>query len=490
MAVEVRLVGNWIVITGAESYQETICRVLSYTYKKFTVKFGSSGEIVSVRRKCYRIDETPDGRTAIIARRGFLRRITEILQKRQAEYTVIDTPWKDKPAFVFDEKVFAQLQPSLRPFQENCIRAIKESHSGLVKAATGLGKTYIIAALTALYPHATIDIVTRSVDVVRSIAKLCRNFDVNPGIVGGGSLDQRRVTVYSANSLHHSKFNADIVLADECHELVTPKVYPNLLRYKHSRMFGFSATVDTRADNAHFHLEELFGPVIFEVSYDDAVAAKVIVPIVVQWIPVRAVQGSTNIKDFVMRKRALIWRNSIRNAAIAQVAKKYFDAGKQVLILVETVEHLLRLRKLLPEFTVCAGSAVEISRQKLEDDEDRAIYDELHQSVKNRDIMRTQFRDRKIMGIIATGIWSTGVSFDDLEVLIRADGRVSKTVNVQAPGRVCRIPEATNKQAGIVIDFIDYFDPKMLRKSQSRFKVYQSLGWKQFNQSWILLRCL
>ena len=96
-----------------------------------------------------------------------------------------------------------------------------------------------------------------------------------------------------------------------------------------------------------------------------------------------------------------------------------------------------------------------------------------------RDNYRRAFERREMMGVIATNIWSTGVSFDGLEVLGRCAGGQSATVSTQGPGRVCRIETDLGKEGGIVLDCMDHFDRKMLANSMSRRRDYGKHQWTQ-----------
>ena len=68
------------------------------------------------------------------------------------------------------------------------------------------------------------------------------------------------------------------------------------------------------------------------------------------------------------------------------------------------------------------------------------------------------------------------MSFDDLAVLIRADGMTSAIASNQIPGRLSRL--ADGKQKGILVDFGDEFSEWARRRSQTRFKIYKETGWR------------
>lgn len=96
--------------------------------------------------------------------------------------------------------------------------------------------------------------------------------------------------------------------------------------------------------------------------------------------------------------------------------------------------------------------------------------------------MRAQFEAGTLKKVIATDVWSTGVDFEQLNVLVRADDRDSDIVDVQGPGRVSRTytaPDGTRKEFGEVIDCMDTFDANFYRKSTGRRDSYKLLGWEQ-----------
>jgi superfamily II DNA/RNA helicase len=96
--------------------------------------------------------------------------------------------------------------------------------------------------------------------------------------------------------------------------------------------------------------------------------------------------------------------------------------------------------------------------------------------------IRSQFEAGTLRRVIATDVWSTGVDFEQLNVLVRADDRDSDIVDVQGPGRVSRIytaPDGTKKEFGEVLDCMDTFDPTFYRKSNGRKQSYSLLGWEQ-----------
>jgi hypothetical protein len=301
-------------------------------------------------------------------------------------------------------------------------------------------------------------------------------------MVGDGNKQWERVTVITAGSLAHSDGDADFLFCDEVHQLATINFSTSLAqRYRHSKNFGLSATPYARMDNAHAVLEPLFGPMIFELTYQQAVELGLVVPIRVKWLPIRMTFNPVErYSNRVAKKRYGVWTNIERNRMIAAAVKEY-PADHQILILVETIEHAVNLGALLPDFTLVYGSmfpndcAKYKARNLLPKD-----YKPLTDYDKHK--LRGQFESGDLKRVIATDVWSTGVDFEQLNVLVRADDRDSDIVDVQGPGRVSRLyvsPDGVKKEFGEVVDCMDTWDTTFYRKSMGRRNSYKLLGWEQ-----------
>lgn len=344
------------------------------------------------------------------------------------------------------------------------------------------GKSFVIGLVARMYPAATIHVVTKRVAVLRDriYPELCMMVP-DVGIVGGGQrTNNKRVQLYTADSLHHSTGAADILIVDECHESGADDMAKQLAKYDQSVNFGFSATHDMRLDNKDMRVEAMFGPIVYSMSYAQAVAAGLVVPIQVYWRDVRmAYNPCQHETDSVERKRHGVWRNSTRNALIAQDARRY-DADTQVLITCETVEHLLHLKKQLPEYEVV------YSEQGIKPGDTR-YYQGLGvwpdgmpvMTSEHRANLTAAFETGRLKRVIATTVWNVGVSFNNLRVLIRADAGGSAIMDTQIPGRTSRLSPADGKEAGIVHDYRDQFDSGFQRRARQRAANYAAQHWRQ-----------
>jgi superfamily II DNA or RNA helicase len=228
-------------------------------------------------------------------------------------------------------------------------------------------------------------------------------------------------------------------------------------------------------------LEPLFGPMVFELTYQQAVDLGLVVPIRVTWLPIRMTFNPVErYSNRVAKKRYGVWTNIERNRIIANAVKEYPETH-QILILVETIEHAVNLGALLPDFTLVYGAmfpsdCTKYKARKLLPADYKPLTD------YDKHTLRNKFESGELKRVIATDVWATGVDFEQLNVLVRADDRDSDIVDVQGPGRVSRIyvsPEGAKKEFGEVIDCMDTFDPTFYRKSMGRRNSYKLLGWEQ-----------
>jgi len=431
------------------------------------------------QRRLYQYDS--QGR--FVCQKGFYPRVRGLLQRAGYEVIYID---KDEPKAerIYTaqwDRIFERFE--LRPKQDVCLAQIDMHDYGLIDAPPAFGKTHLMGMIACMYPHAKIDIVTKRKDVVRRIRTLLTRWVPSMGQIGGGKKERnRRVTVYTADSLHHSDFSADILLADEAHELMTDRLAGMLGRYWTSRNYCFTATPDMRLDNAHHRMEGIFGPRIFHMTQQEAEALGLVAHVYVQWLDIDpGANPAERFQQLVARKRHGIWRNPWRNQVIADAARSFLQDGLQVLIMVDTVEHAMHLRSCLPEATLCySEGALDEGKRRSYVQQGLMAPDE-EMTTQRRIELGQAFERRREMCVIATGVWSTGVSFDSLNVLIRAEAGDSDTFNVQIPGRVCRNDPATNKTAGILVDCNDIWDTGFHSRSHNRRRMYHKRGWTQLN---------
>lgn len=433
---------------------------------------GDRGSITVEPRALYAVEQ---GR--LVTGYGFIPLLGSVLRQagHQLHYIDISPPRERPDCYDFDWEAVDR-QFTFRPRQRECLEAIVNNPGGLIDACPGFGKTTLFKVIATGFSKAKIDVVIRPKDVVRRVVRDMTRLFPLVGQVGAGKRSLGRITIYTADSLHLADGDTDILLADECHQLMADSYAGEIGRaYRQTRNYAFTGTPE-RMDGAHARLQMFFGPRIFHLPYQQGVELGLVVPIRIRWLDIALPHDPSSGKKDVPQKRWGIWRNDARNAMFASDARTNYSPDEQVLMLVETFDHAVHLWRMLPEFDLCYGER---------EDEDLENYKRagllpanfVHMSGTRREMLRNQFEAGIIKKVIATDVWSTGVDFERLSVLYRLDARESATLDGQAPCRPCRIYEG--KQYAEVVDGYDRFSKFFKRKSEVRHRHYSSYGWDQ-----------
>lgn len=418
---------------------------------------------------------------ALVTGVGLLTKLVMSLHAVGLTVRFVDiSPPRDRPdCYVPDwNNLFANM-PMLRPKQIEALQRAVASEHGVIAAATGFGKSFLVEAFCHLYPRAKVHYVVPQRDVAKKVyATLVSKF-AGVGFYGANNkLAGERITVFTAGSRHYTDGDADLLLLDEVHEMMTDNVAKDLVSFwPRSRIFGLTATPSSRADGADAQLELFCGPEIFRLTYSEAVELGLVVPIRVRWINVRVTPNPVAACAQSVKMRHGVWRNTVRNATIAaDVRENYKDPDTQILILCATVDHAIHLWQHLREFSLCFSNVEKLSTQwYISQNLLPHGFETVTPAV--RESMRKRFAEGSLKRVIATDVWMTGVDFTPLQVLYRVDGRASAIKDAQGPGRVSRLHDG--KLFGEVVDCYDTFDPGFRRRSDTRRRNYASFGWTQ-----------
>ena len=470
-------VGNSLDLTKADctpfdyGWIETVKSELSYTYRYR----GAGGSMEQETR--YMCKESEDKKHIYLSY-GLMNRLVPKLKSRKCNVWFQDNTPKEK-RYDLIRPVLDKVDDSLfRPRQKDCFEAIIKNPYGVIQAPTGFGKTYLLGLLCNAFPKEKIHICTKSVKLVKEIFQRLSNVVDSIGMVGGGSHDlDKRVTIFTVDSLDYSNGDAAIFIYDECHTAAGPSYIEKIMKlYPYSRRYGFSATPKGRGDGADDILEALFGPLIFKMTYDDGVKHGLVSKIKVRWLqcskaPAKGLHCSTK----VFRDRFCIWENPYRNKLIADDIHQNYDKDTKILVLVSTVAHAFSLGQYLPEFQVNYAS---LPPDTLSDLIRKGLVTSDYQPLKkkDRDSLFQDFLSGKVTRVISTDVWNTGIDVPDLAVVYNVSGRVSKILNTQGAGRASRL--FAGKEYGQVVDINDKFGD-YAGFSHARYALYKKLGWEQ-----------
>jgi superfamily II DNA or RNA helicase len=383
------------------------------------------------------------------------------------------------PADVADAKAVAAARRVIQgEYIEIMLRRSLKRMGCVIQLPPGCGKSFAIARLALLLPKAKIVLAVPDVDNFNKSWRHLSKYFPAVGRLGDGNQDHQRITVCTFGSLHWVDDDVDILIVDEAHKAAAESHSKALMMVAHRAVrIGLTATPEGRIDGADAKLEWLFGPVAYRLTWPEAVALGLIVPIAVKWL---SAEGQTNPaagRKGIWRKKLGIWRNQARNAMFARAAKALPD-NEQALVMVATIEHAVHIGKMLPDYEIVYGShdADQFARYA---DADLLAEDFKAVTPERREALRMAFESGKLKRVIATDVWSTGVSFDALPTLLRADARNSAILDEQIPGRVSRADVGTGKKVGRVVDSLDEFDRGFAAAATARMKNYTDKGWEQ-----------
>ena len=402
---------------------------------------------------------------------GLFYRIDGFLKRNGIRYTFRDNrPMLPMPDFTLIDV------NGLRPGQDTALVRIAESHCGTIVAATGYGKTFIIVQLAKMYPDQNIVITTARKSVVKTIYERLIEDPALRGQVGMISSELNtgpnyRVVVSTIKSLYKTnRERCNILIADESHNFGSERSADEIARFPNARRFGFSASPKGRSDNADLVTEAMFGPVLFDFSYQESVESGSVVPIECHIYNIHKGM-SKDFKDTTAVNRHGLWRNPWRNEKIAEIARMYKD--KQVLILCDTIDHVMHLKRRLPEAKIAYSNC---SRSRYEKDYvAKGFTNDPYVGPKDVSKIQEGLEAGEIKLCIATMVFKEGVDFKQLGVLIRVDGKSGEIASTQIPGRLSRTYDGKTK--GILVDFMDHFDRRLRNRSIKRITSYKKKGW-------------
>jgi superfamily II DNA or RNA helicase len=260
---------------------------------------------------------------------------------------------------------------------------------------------------------------------------------------------------------------------DECHTAASDKTARSLTLARGCKMFGFSASTGLRTDKADMLAEALFGPVIHVTEYAESQQLGNIVPIRVIMRPVVVGPSIASTSTQILNKHG-IWCNDERNRRIAEDAREYSKNGEQILIAVTTVIHGLELLRYLKDDFTFVYAQMDANLRKAYE-KLGVIEPGVHPITTNeRGRLQEEFEAGRLRRVITT-CWKHGVSFDHLQVLIRADGLATNIDSVQLPGRLSRLDDG--KDCGTLIDYLDQFNSTLANRAKQRVRMYRRKKW-------------
>jgi superfamily II DNA or RNA helicase len=413
---------------------------------------------------------------------GLLSKVREIFDACGIEYDFSDSRPRKPPKNL---NLSFKKGIKLRDYQEESVDKSYKLGRGIVKAATGAGKTIMAAGIMERVKTKGVIFMAMSGDLLLQAKEEFEKFlevdgeKLEVGIVGAGQCDIKDInvatvqTICKAFDVSYEKMagddeplddkgevkeerkaairemviNSNMIIFDEVQHAACETVKEIMSKAKGARYrFGLSAS-PWRDDNADLFIDSQFGRRIVDISASYLIRKKYLVKPYIKMVKIFTDRCAYNTYPAIYKN--FIVESEKRNGLIEKFAKRHVKNGDYVLILVKQVNHGKILESKIPGSAFISGKM----------------------SAKKRKEKLDDLRDGKIKIAIATSVFDEGVDVKRLNCLIMAGSGKSSTRALQRIGRVIRLFEG--KERATIYDFID--SAKYISShSKARMKIYKT----------------
>lgn len=387
---------------------------------------------------------------------GLLNMVKELLYSNGFDINIIDKR-KRIDTYIKCEADMSVFKP--RQYQETAIFVSVFNGNGIVKIATGGGKTAIAGLTINALKKRTIFIVhTRDLlyQAKDSFSKLFPDCEI--GQIGDGIIDYKDITVATMQTLavlgglnknknyeSRSKYDEDgineeseiteeqikmsnfhsysntvqCVMMDEVQIVSSQTAYGVRFLFEYANYaFGYSAS-PWRDDGSDLMIEAAFGKRIIDITASELIKDGYLIKPTIEIHETRY-DRSNSPKKYVEIYKRFIVENTMRNIQVSSDAINEWSNGMNTLILVTQIKH----GNILEEIIKSMGVDVTFISGK--------------SGMKKRKQAIQDMKDGKISLMIATTIADVGLDIPRLECIIEAGAGKSSVTALQRLGRIMR----------------------------------------------------
>lgn len=355
---------------------------------------------------------------------------------------------------------------------------------GIIKVATGGGKTGIAAGIVAQIGVSPTIMYVPSIDLLKQakdeLERFVRhnNLGIKVGIIGGGQKNIQDINVMTIQTAvrslggvwvkfddeDKSKDDTDIEdIREQVKDLIRSSKLMICDEVQHwaaetcqiisdassscQYRYGMSAT-PYRDQGDDILIEGCFGRTIADISASFLIKRGYLVKPTIYFLKMNNMRGIRKSSYPNIYKQAII-ENSVRNQKIVEMANRFLTGGRKTLILVKQIKHGKILEDLIPESIFVHGGT----------------------GKKKRAAHLDKMREGGPQITIASVIFDEGIDVRPLNTLILAGGGKSPTRALQRIGRILRPNEG--KKDAIAVDFMDNCK-YMQSHSKKRLSIYKT----------------
>jgi len=410
---------------------------------------------------------------------GLVERVKDFYKKYEKPVEVIDKrPAKSagKPRDILPTLKKMDMVP--HAYQQNVADIIDGYDRGIIKLATGGGKSLIAALITAKLGKKTMIYVIGK-DLLYQFHKLFSDiFNEEIGIIGDGHCEIHDINIVSVwtvgqamglkrkdillddsdseEKLETNKY-AEILklmretrvhIIDECHMAACDTIQKICTFSMPEHIYGLSGS-PWRDDGADLLIESVLGKYIINIPATHLIEKGYLAKPMIKFVSVPHMKCPRNYKQAY---REYIVDNIMRNGLVLKYTKMLVEKGYKTLVLFSSIKHGQILYEMISPHVRCA----------ILDGSDDA---------KTRNRVKRDLENGDIDCILASKIFDIGVDIPSLSGLIVACGGKSTVKALQRIGRVIR--RFPGKEYAAVVDFVD--DTVFLKNhSEIRYKIYTS----------------
>lgn len=416
---------------------------------------------------------------------GLISLVAEYCIENQIKYKILDQRIKPFPNLnlTFDEKF------KFREYQNNIINIACERTRGIIRAATGSGKTAIGAGIIAkigvspaLFLVTSIDLLEQAKDSFEEILT-SENSKLKVGQIGGGVIDIKDVNICTIQTLvraiggkwdSNTKFDSDdtdddtkidkhkedikellrtakLSISDEIQRwrAETCQIVNKELKSAYYN-YGVSAT-PYRDEGDDMLIQACFGKVISSITASELIRQGFLVRPKIKFIHIKG--QKSKFKQWQSIYKEQVTENEYYNNIVANIANAYIKQDRTVLTLIQKIPHGKLLSHLTDSQLVYGKDSKNIRKEALD-----------------------KLRQKKIKSICASQIFDEGIDVRVLDTVILAGQGKSKVRAMQRIGRICRpytSPEGKVKTEATAIDPVIH-QKYLLDHAKEREKMYRS----------------
>lgn len=395
---------------------------------------------------------------------GLLERVSALYRKYDKSFQLEDLRPAKSPTQSIDilPKLIALSQKPF-PYQLEIVDIVKQKDIGIIRAATGAGKSLVSALITAHFGKPTIVYVIGNALLHQTQQLFSEIFNQKIGIIGDGLCEIHDINIASVwtvgkaldldskdilldetgeeeEELSEEKHQAirqmlkktKVNIWDECHMAACATITEISKNTQPEHVYGMSAS-PFRDDGADLLIESMLGKTIINLSASRLIKEGYLAKPIIKFIEVPPFPTKLK-KHYQTIYSNYIVNNEARNQLIINETQNLVKLGYKTLVLYSTIAHGELLYEKISKVLPCA---------LLSGKDD----------VETRDEIKQLLESGKINCIIASKIYDIGVNIPSLSGLVLASGGKSSVRTLQRIGRVIR--GYKNKTHAAIVDFID-----------------------------------